>query len=195
MVDYLDAFLIGQAAFTERVRAISDEQWALGTPNEQWNVAELVAHLITEHRWAPPLLHGLDLDAAAKVVDGARCLPVDGGVGANYAAAWEDAAIASADAFSADGALERKVQLGRGETFGWAYLKEMIFDMTVHAWDLCRAIGYAHDLPAELVDAVWEESRKYGSLAASGLFDGPVDVPEDAPTIHRLVAMTGRDPS
>jgi uncharacterized protein (TIGR03086 family) len=192
--DLVEAFLVAQNAFTERVHAVSEAQWGLGTPAVEWTVADLVAHLIDEHRWAPPLLHGLDMDAAAKVVDGARQYPADGGVGANFAEAWDEAAAGSADAFTADGALDRKVLLSRGQTPVETYISEMIFDLTVHAWDLGQAIGFTGELPPAVVDMVWAQAEKFGDLSASGMFDGPVAVRNDAPTIDRLVAMTGRDP-
>ena len=67
--DLIATFLAAQAAFTERVHAIADDQWQLGTPDAQWTVANLVWHLTDEHRWAGPLLAGLDMDEARAVVD------------------------------------------------------------------------------------------------------------------------------
>ena len=68
------------------------------------------------------------------------------------------------------------------------------FDLTVHAWDLGTAIGYAEPLPDELVGYVYERVSGHGDLSGSGLFGKPVDVPDDAPTIDKLVAATGRRP-
>src|SRR5664279_5509116 len=142
MDDLLAIFLSAQREFGARVRAVADDQWAAPTPDTEWTVADLVEHLIDENRWAAPLLHGQDLESAAKVVDGFRSLPVDGGVGSNLAQEWDEAAIWSADAFTAPGALDRHVELSRGTTPVRRYLEEMIFDLTIHAWDLAQAIGY-----------------------------------------------------
>src|SRR5438445_3826872 len=155
MDDLLSKFLTAQRAFGDRVRAVRDDQWELDTPDSDWKVADLVAHLIDENQWVPPLLHGLDLESAGKVVEGSRSLPVDGGVGANLAEAWDEAAIAAADAFTADGALDRTVELSRGTTPVRAYIGEMIFDHIVHGWDLGTAIGYSGSLPSDVVDAVY----------------------------------------
>ena len=54
--DLIATFSSAQAAFTERVRAVAPDQWQLGTPDTQWTVADLVGHLVDEHRWAAPLL-------------------------------------------------------------------------------------------------------------------------------------------
>jgi len=190
----LDLFLAARRVFTDRVHAITEDQWQRETPDDDWTVAELVEHLIDEHLWGPPLVHGLDLKAAQAVVDGARKLPVDGGVGANLAEAWDEASTACVDAFSEADALERTVNLSRGPTPARDYLNEMIFDLVVHAWDLGVAIDYPDPVPDELAGPVYEEVKKYGDLAATGMFKEPVEVPDDAPTLDRLVALTGRTP-
>jgi uncharacterized protein (TIGR03086 family) len=194
MDDELNTFLTAQRAFTDRVHAVGEDQWQQGTPCAEWTVADLVGHLIEEHRWAAPLLHGQDLESAGKIVAGSRKLPVDGGVGANRAEEWDEAAVESADAFAADGALDRTVSLSRGPTPARTYIGEMIFDLVVHAWDLGRAIGYDKPLPEDVVEAVYAEVPNFGDLSESGMFAGPVDVPDDAPTIDKLVARTGRNP-
>lgn len=194
MDDVLAMFITGQTEFGKRVHAVSQEQWTAQTPNTEWTVADLVGHLVDEHRWVPPLLRGLDLKAAGEVVEGSRSLPIDGGVGANPAQEWDEAAIGSADAVRAEGALERAVCLSRGQTPARAYLSELVFDLAVHSWDLGTAIGYAHPLPSDLVGHVYATLPGTGELAASGMFGKPLPVPEGATTLDRLLAATGRTP-
>lgn len=194
MDDLIALFLSGQREFGARVHAVAEDQWAARTPATEWTVADLVEHLIDEQLWAAPLMHGQDMEAAGKVVAGSRSLPVDGGVGANLAQGWDEAAVVAAEAFSAPGALDRDVDLSRGATPARSYLGEMIFDVTVHAWDLGRAIGHPGALPDDLVAAVYSQVADLGDLSESGLFDPPVEVPDDAPTIDKLVAATGRHP-
>jgi uncharacterized protein (TIGR03086 family) len=195
MDDVLAMFLAGQHEFTARVHAIEENQWSAPTPDTEWSVADLVNHLIDEHRWVPPLLRGLDLDAAGKVVEGSRSLPVDGGVGSNLAELWDEAAAGSADAVTADGAIERSVELSRGATPARTYLSEMVFDLAVHSWDLGKAIGYDEMLPRELVEFVRGNPPGSGDLSGSGMFAKPVDVRDGASPQEQLVAATGRDPS
>jgi uncharacterized protein (TIGR03086 family) len=194
MDDELNKFLTAQRAFSDRVHAVREDQWSAPTPCRDWTVADLVGHLAEENRWAAPLLHGLDLESAGKVVEGSRKLPVHGGVGANLAEEWDEAAVESADAFSSDGALDRTVNLSRGATPARQYAAEMIFDLVVHGWDLGRAIGYSEPLPADVVEDVYQFAQEFGDLSGSGAFDKPVEVPDDASTIDKLIAFTGRDP-
>lgn len=191
-MELVERFVAAQRVFAERVHAVRPDQWGLPTPNDDWTVADLVAHVIDEQRWAVPLLDGLDPDAGAKVVDAVAESAAEAGL--ELPAAWDDAAAASADAVCREGAMERWVDLVRGPTPATGYLTELIFDLVVHAWDLCRAVGYGVRLPDAVVEPVWAEMKVFGDLSASGLFDRPVEVPDDVPTIDRLVAMTGRDP-
>jgi len=69
-----------------------------------------------------------------------------------------------------------------------------VSDVTIHTWDLARAIGAPEELDPELVDAVWTVFEpQQETLALSGLYAAPVALPEDAPLQSRLLAVTGRD--
>ncbi|WP_375476795.1 TIGR03086 family metal-binding protein [uncultured Jatrophihabitans sp.] len=193
-METLELFLAAQHVFTERVHAVEEDQWHGDTPDPEWTVADLVGHLIEEHRFAGPLLHGKDVHTAAQIVAGSRSLPVDGGVGGNLAEEWDEAAVESADAFAADGALDRVVALSRGETPVRDYIAEMTLDLVVHGWDLGQAIGYDDALPDDVVADAYAIAQQLGDLSSTDMFDEPVDVPDDAPTIDKLVALTGRDP-
>lgn len=193
--DVIQLFLSGQRAFSERVAAISDAQWAAPTPDTNWSVLDLVDHLVGEHRWLPPLLRGLDLESAGEVVAGTRTLPADGGVGSNHAELWDEAAIAAADAVVEPGVVDREVALSRGTTPASQYLREMTIDLAIHSWDLGQAIGFTGALPPELVEFALVEVSSWGDVSGTEYFGPPVDVPSDASTLDRLVALTGRDPN
>jgi len=190
----LNAFLAAQRVFTDVVHDVAEDHWHAPTPDTEWDVAELLGHLVEEHRYAAPLLHGQDLDSARMIVEGSRKLPVDGGVGANLAEEWDEAAVESSDAFAADGALDRSVALSRGDTPARDYIAEMTFDLVVHGWDLARAIGRDAEFPPEVVEHVYEQAKGFGDLSGSGFFAKAVDVPDDAPTLDKLLGLTGRDP-
>ena len=193
----VEMFLSAQRAFADRVHAVRDDHWHQPTPDTDWDVAALVGHLIEENRWVPPLVHGHDFDAAAKIVEGTRSLPADGGVGGNLTQEWDEASVACADAVREDGALDRTAALSRGPTPVHEYITEMMFDHVVHAWDLETAIGYHGDpLPEDLVATVYEMAKPMAPmLAGSGLFADPVEVPDDASTLDKLLGLTGRDPN
>ena len=190
--DLIETFLTAQDAFTERVHAIAPDQWQLGTPDAQWTVADLVGHLVDEHRWAAPLLAGLDMNAARAVVAG---LGPAGGEGAALVRAWDLAAAAAAEAFRAGAALAGQVAITRGWVPAVEYLEEMVLDLIVHAWDLGVATGYPGPLPAGAVTAIYPLAQAIVDRTPAGMFDAPADVGADAPVIDRLVALTGRRPA
>jgi len=192
--DELAQFLAAQRSFTERVHATQAGQWEHATPDAGWTVADLVGHLVEEHRWAEALLGGLGLDAAREAVD-ARYGPGAGGFGsAGPGAQWDEAAAASARAFSGAGALAGSVEITRGRAPAREYLAEMTLDLVVHSWDLGMAIGYRGPLPADVVEAVYAQAADIVARTPGGMFSGPVAVPAGAPVVDRLVALTGRNP-
>jgi uncharacterized protein (TIGR03086 family) len=189
--DLITTFLTAQGAFTERVHAVAGDQWELTTPDEQWTVADLLWHLVDEHRWARPLLAGLDLDAAGAVAAG---LGPDSRDGATLVREWDRAAAPSAAAFGADGALTGSVAIGRGRVPAPEYLEEMILDLVVHAWDLGTAIGYQRPLPASAVANIYPLAQVIVDRTPRGMFGPPAAAGAGAPLIDRLVALTGRRP-
>jgi uncharacterized protein (TIGR03086 family) len=175
-------------AFIERVGGVDPRSWSLVTPCTDWEVRQLVHHVVEELRWIPPLLDGATV---AEVGDRfAGDLLGDDPTGA--------AVEAARDAIAAAGVAdpERTVHLSRGEQPARAYLTEVGLDVLVHTWDLARATGQADPGPDELAAAASEafaaddegEWRSYGIIAAS------VTPPADASPIGRLVARFGRDP-
>ena len=70
-------------------------------------------------------------------------------------------------------------------------------DLTVHAWDLARAIGQDLSLDPDLVAVVWGNVEPMlGFIATTGVFGaGPSGtVPDDAPLERRLLDAMGRRP-
>jgi uncharacterized protein (TIGR03086 family) len=199
MADPLTMYRSGVAEFAARLRAVRADQWDAPTPDRDWSVNDLVDHLFDEQRWVPPLVHGHDLATAGEIVRASESR--DSGVlrgievtGIDRVAEWDDLARASVEAFGEPDALTRDVALSRGPTPAGQYLLEMTFDLIVHSWDLGRAIGYQGSLPEEAAGYLYQQVQRMGDLSESGLFDKPVDVPDDASTIDKLIAYTGRDP-
>jgi len=69
-------------------------------------------------------------------------------------------------------------------------------EFLVHAWDYAAAVGHQVKAPDPLVEYVHELAQQLipEQRAHAGFADA-VDVPEDAGSLHRLIAFTGRDPA
>jgi len=188
MDEIVELFATGQREFGARVHAIGD-RWSAPTPNSEWTVADLVDHLIDEHRWVEPLFDGQNLETAGEIVRGSR----DPG---DRVVAWDEAARLSYRSVSEDGALSRTVELSYGDTPARDYVSELIVDLAVHSWDLGTALGYEEPLAHRLVDFALAKAEAMGNDSGTpGVFGPPVPVPADAPALDRLVALTGRTPS
>ncbi len=70
-------------------------------------------------------------------------------------------------------------------------------EFLIHAWDYATAMGRPVNAPDSLADYVMGLAQNIitpqGRTTAG--FDDPVDVPDDASALDRLVAYTGRRPS
>lgn len=184
----LDLHRRALAEFGRRVHAVGTDQWGCPTPCKDWEVRNLVNHLVAEQLWVPPLLAG------KRVADLGAGFAAGDVLGADPIAAWDAAAAAAETAFADGGALTRTVHLSYADRPGEEYAREMIFDLVVHSWDLARGISVDDTVDPALVEAVYGQIEPDTDLASSGLFDDPVPVPADADEQTRLIAFTGRTP-
>jgi uncharacterized protein (TIGR03086 family) len=186
--DVLDLHRRALAEFGRRVHAVRADQWGCPTPCADWEVRNLVNHLVAEQLWVPPLLAG------KRVADLGAGFAAGDVLGDDPVAAWDAASSAAAAALAEPGALGRVVHLSYADRPGEEYAREMIFDLVVHSWDLARGISVDESLDPGLVEAVYSSIEPDTDLAATGLFDQPVPVPADADEQTRLIAFTGRQP-
>ncbi|HWC12792.1 MAG TPA: TIGR03086 family metal-binding protein [Acidimicrobiales bacterium] len=188
MLDAIALYRRAVEEFGSRVRAIGDDQWHLPTPNTDWDVSDLVNHLVFEDVWAPPLLAGQTIAEVGDRFEGDL-------LGDDPKAAWEAAARAAVAAVDEEGALARTVHISFGDVPGAEYVAQLTVDHTIHAWDLARAIGADEELDPELVEAA------YGIVAPQaeawrqgGAFGPQVELPPGASRQDQLLALTGRSP-
>lgn len=186
-MDLLERHGRAMAEFDRRVRAVPDDRWHDPTPCEEWDVRDLVNHLVNEQLWAPHLLAGETLEQVGDRYEGDL-------LGDDPVAVWERTSREAREAFLRPGAVEGTVHTSMGELPAEEYTHQMTIDLAIHGWDLARAVGADEGLDDELVEdllEIWEPRREL--LADSGVFAPPVDVPEDASTQLRLLALLGRD--
>jgi len=186
--DLLLLFQRAQAQFTDRVDAVAPGEWdAPALP--EWSVADLVAHLTSEQLWVPALLAGQEPGEVAGQIP----TDTDELLGGDPLTAWETAADAALTAWADPDALSLTVRLSGGTTSALDYLVEMTADLTVHAWDLARAVGGVTELDAELVAAAFRYAEEHlGDDGVPGVIAAPVEVLPGADLQTRLLARFGR---
>ncbi|MGW6546427.1 TIGR03086 family metal-binding protein [Streptomyces massasporeus] len=168
------------------VEAVKEEQWSAPTPCTDWNVQQLVDHLVTGQR------------AFAEVMGARSALPETevGPAPEALKVTFRRSAAALVTAFERPGALERTVRAPIGEVPGAAALHLQTVEHLVHGWDLAQAINQK----ALFDDTVVEQEIEFARGLVAQLPSGPGapfapsrTAPEDAPSIERLAALLGRD--
>lgn len=186
MADLVELYRRAMDAFGGRVQAVGGEHWRLPTPCADWDVRQLVNHVLGENAWAVPLLAGGTIDEVGDRLDGDL-------LGADPVAAWARATAAAAAAAGEEGVMERVVHVSYGDIPGREYLSQITTDHVIHSWDLASAVAGDERLDPELVEFA------HGYLApqaeqwrAAGAFGARVDVAPEAGTQARLLALAGR---
>jgi len=112
-------------------------------------------------------------------------------------AAYRASADAAEAAFEVPGAMEAICHHPVADLPGAQILAFRIGDLTIHAWDLARAIGADEHLDPDVVENVWESLQPMAPVIGTiGVFGaGPSGtVPESAPVQTRLLDLVGRRP-
>ncbi|MGQ0772959.1 MAG: TIGR03086 family metal-binding protein [Pseudonocardiales bacterium] len=168
------------AAFVDKITAIPPDRWSAATPCTDWNVRDLVRHVLE----TPGIFFGLvgrELRPGPSVDDdplGAFTPSRD-----QVQAALDDPAVAEAEF---DGFFGRS-------TFAQAIDRFIRFDLAVHGWDLARATGQDERIDPWEPARLWESVKLFGDAIRSESVCGPaVGPPPGADDQTRLLAYLGR---
>lgn len=188
MADIVELFDRAVGSFGRTVDAVGD-RWHGPTPDTEWDVRALVAHLLNENQWAPPLLAGMTIAEVGDRFDGDQ-------LGADPLAAWAAAAQASVAAVGEEGALGRTVHVSFGDISGSEYVTQLVCDHLIHGWDLAKAIGGDDRMDPEIVEFAYGYFLPQADgWREAGVFGPPVEVDPGSDLQARLLGLTGRDPA
>jgi uncharacterized protein (TIGR03086 family) len=184
----LDAHGRAMRGFDGVVLKIDQRQWQNPTPCTEWNVRDLVNHLVAEQLWVPHLLAGSTLDEVGDRFDGDV-------LGTDPLQSWAEAVAAARSAWTRPGALDGRVHVTSGEIGAEEYGWQMTLDLAVHGWDLATAIGEPDPIDPDLALALLEQiGPEIEQWQDAGIFAPPVPVPADAGPAARLLGLLGRHP-
>ncbi|MFF0835480.1 MULTISPECIES: TIGR03086 family metal-binding protein [unclassified Streptomyces] len=172
-------------------RTIIDDQLANKTPCTEYDVRALVNHLLF---WGPSLAgagrkESVPLPAAAES-------DVDLAAGD-----WRGRLLALLNditsSWAPPSAWEGETSMGTPHMLPAPVMGDMIVgELAVHSWDLAVATGQRLELPADLLvhlhDTMFAGVEQGRGM---GLYGPEVAVPADAPTLDRILGLTGRDPA
>jgi uncharacterized protein (TIGR03086 family) len=168
------------------VAGIGDDQWSLPTPCGEWNVRELVNHIVSGNLWAAELATGKTIADVGDRLDGDV-------LGDDPLAVYDTSAAAAAAAFSAPGAMEAPCAVSYGPVPGEVYAGHRYLDVLIHGWDAAVATGQDTRLDPELVEVCWAVVEPQAELLiGSGMFATGVDASPAADRETTLLAVLGR---
>ncbi len=171
------------------VAGIGDDQWSLPTVCAEWNVRELVNHIVTGNFWAAELGAGKTIGEVGDRFDGDV-------LGDDPLATYDSSAAAAAAVFSAPGAMAAPCAVSYGPVPGEVYAGHRLLDVLIHGWDVASATGQDTRLDPGLVEACWMVVQPQADmLVASGMFATGVEAPPAADRETQLLALLGRKAS
>lgn len=194
-------FALAVRTGTEVVAGVTPDVLDRQTPCDDMDVRSLTTHLVAVLERVAALGRGEDPFAVTEPVAADDAWPER----------WARAAHAVQAAWTDDAVLDRPMSLPWQQGTGADILGGYVSEVTVHTWDLARALGVQPEwhprpvgaalagvdgfLPAtgrlELFERI---SAEMGFDEVAVPFRDAVPVADDAPGIDRLVAWNGRDP-
>lgn len=168
------------AVIVDRVR---DDQLEQATACSEWNVREVVNHLV----------HGA-LKAAAWVTECAEPAEEDH-LGADVRGRFEVTAEEVRVLFRERGFLDRTIETPLGPLPGAMLVASRVNELLVHGWDIADATGQSTDLDPELAEqalARWTTHLGNGPRPEDGPFAAAQQPRQNATAADRLAAFLGR---
>jgi uncharacterized protein (TIGR03086 family) len=195
------------------IDGIALEQLHAPTPCPEFDVSQLINHILQAIHFTGALMSDEPIDMASVVASGPPDL-----MAGDHRATYERTTKRLLGAFREPGALERTFDLpwigqAPASVLLWFHMNEIV----VHGWELAMATGQPADVDVDvdvdIAEALYENmkerigpefrstpldpnddpySMERSLHAGGGPFGAPVPVPEDAPAFERLLAYTGR---
>lgn len=167
------------------VAGIKPDQLDAQTPCAEWNVKQLMQHVIRGTIFIEDMFEGKTVDEVGDKYEGDL-------VGTDPSGAYNSAADAAKKAIDKPGAMEQTVHLSRGDMTGAAYVTSMFTDVLVHAWDVAKATGQDTVLDPELVAASYAIMLPRQGTLPEAAFGTEQDIPDSADTQTKLLGLLGR---
>lgn len=182
-----DEFYTEAIAQSSKVlKQVKLEQFDLPTPDSEWTVRDLCAHMLHDLLWVPDVLDGKTMDEDGEPHSGSLFEAET-----DLMITWERAVAATEEAFESYYQPDLTVHLSSGDRNVADYLLEAATDQLIHAWDLGQAIGFEENFKPEVAQRLYEYFQDR-DLASTGQFAPPVSVPDDADLQTKVLALTGR---
>jgi uncharacterized protein (TIGR03086 family) len=171
--------------FRQRLVEVDSDDWARPTPCDEWSVRDLVNHVVGGNARYAMILAGEPADSVVRTRE-------QDWLGSDPLVSFDDGFARVTASFSVPGILETAVRHPRAGAVTGAELRVLrVNELTVHAWDLARAIDSDDRLDERVVS--WLLERLEPLLSAVGLSEpGPADDLPAASPQGSLLRLLGR---
>ncbi len=170
--------------FGERLGAADPMVLSSPSPCEGWTGTDVVVHVALNLLGFSEALRGGDYRATQPPSD------------LDPHQAWvraRESVLTDLAAFDARGIPDTRVRIGEETRTAEFLLVALVRDVTIHAWDLARAVGGDDRLPADLVDAVLADMPAITEqMRASGRYGHILATAQEAGAQERMLALAGR---
>lgn len=169
------------------IGAVRPDRLTAPTPCEEYDVQQLVSHLLSVVRRIDLALHGgnaLDIPLLTEADD--------------QVAAWATYRHALESTVANDEVLANDCQLPWGTMPGAAAIVAYTSELATHCWDLAQAIDRPDLLEERVAESCLPMARQFIPAAYRGgeiPFGPVVAVPADAPAYSQLAGWMGREPA
>ncbi|MBA3654242.1 MAG: TIGR03086 family protein [Actinobacteria bacterium] len=185
-MDVVEALRAANKEFVRRLRVVSAEDWSRLTPCDAWDVRALVNHVIGGNRRYKMLLRG----ASAAEVDATRSADH---LGVDAVGSFLETASQLLGVFGEEGSMSRVGHHPAGDRTGAELADMRVLDITVHAWDLAKALDADEQLDADLVEYALTCTGFIDTLRPKGYFAAPAgELPSDSSPLRHLLHLAGR---
>lgn len=186
LVNDIDLLDEGYGWTAKRISAVRAGDLAVPTPCTDWDLGQLLNHLLGAL--------GLHLDAlGGEDVHPGQYDPDTDRTGDDPASAFDAVATRAAKVWRTSGVFDRVCTVPFGSTTGRVVATLHLTEVVVHGWDISKATGEHAAIPDQLAETILERSRPLvteahrGSVFAHELSYG-------GHPAARLVAFLGRTP-
>ena len=192
-----EVFVLADRALAAVVARIRPEQWDQPMPpnfarrgtDDVPTLRAIVNYHAYDDAWVPDMLAGRTMEeAGATKFDGDL-------LGDSPVERFEEIVATACAAASAVTDFDAVAHLSFGDYTAREYFWQINSFRCLRAHDIAKVIDIDPNLPAALVQGIWDEVSPHAEeWRTIGVFPPAVPVPDDAPLLDRLLGLTGRDP-
>jgi uncharacterized protein (TIGR03086 family) len=181
-----DLYIAAMDATQRYVAGVPSDKWTNPTPCDEWDVRDVVSHVVSGNLWLGELFNGKTIEEVGDVFEGDV-------LGDDPVGAYKRSVEIAKAAVSAPGAMDATTHLSFGDVPGSEYASQMFLDLLIHGWDIAAGSGQDRTLNADLVRACYPVAEKMTSVAReTGAYGDDLGVTDESDLQTKLLGLLGR---